>query len=151
MSRLVYNSVEIHPAGDPDPSVPSKLERGCPRSLAFGDRGWKRCRTFLISATKSAPAGIAAPVPVGSAPELSHKRTRPQRSCPDGGTYPCGLNVPGSALRLSKDQSHSHESPRKTPHDQGRLGIFALSPITSPKSLLRDLQPVVRFVVSLTF
>jgi hypothetical protein len=34
-----------------------------------------RHRTFLISAAESAPARVAAPVPVGSAPEFSHPRT----------------------------------------------------------------------------
>ena len=44
------------------------------------------------------PAGIAAPVPVGSAPELSHTRTEPQPSCPACGTNPRGRNAPGSNL-----------------------------------------------------
>jgi hypothetical protein len=35
---------------------------------------------FFISTAESALAGIAALVPVGSAPELSHKRTEPQLS-----------------------------------------------------------------------
>src|SRR5687767_4240199 len=34
------------------------------------------------STAEFAPVGTAALVPVGSAPELSHKRTGPQRSCP---------------------------------------------------------------------
>jgi hypothetical protein len=37
--------------------------------------------SFFISAAGSALAGIAALVPVESAPELSHMRTEPQMSC----------------------------------------------------------------------
>src|ERR1700704_4052633 len=51
---------------------------------------------FFIPTAESALAGIAAPVPVGSAPELSHKRTEPQLSCPACGTYRHGLNAPGN-------------------------------------------------------
>jgi len=54
----------------------------------------------LISAAESAPAGIAALVPVGSAPELSHKPPEPQRSCRAGGTDPPGLNAPGNNLPI---------------------------------------------------
>src|SRR5712691_6851594 len=43
--------------------------------------------SFFISTAESALAGIAALVPVGSAPELSHKRTEPQLSCRACGTY----------------------------------------------------------------
>src|SRR6266567_4143493 len=50
----------------------------------------------FISAAESALAEIAAPVPVGSAPELSRKRTGPRLSCPACGTYLHGLNAPGS-------------------------------------------------------
>src|SRR5580704_14305479 len=53
---------------------------------------------IFISAAESAPAEIAARVPVGSAPELSHKRTEPQPSCRACGTNPRGLNAPGSNL-----------------------------------------------------
>src|SRR6266404_8082980 len=52
------------------------------------------------STAESAPAGIAAPVPVGSAPELSHKRTEPQRSCPACGTYLHGLNALSNNLPI---------------------------------------------------
>ena len=45
---------------------------------------------FILTA-ESAPAGIAALVPVGSAPELSHKRTEPQPSCQACGIYLHGL------------------------------------------------------------
>src|SRR5260370_10893490 len=55
---------------------------------------------FLISAAESALVGIAALVPVGSAPELSHKRTEPQLSCRACGTYPRGRNAPGNNLPI---------------------------------------------------
>src|SRR5882724_5175332 len=55
---------------------------------------------FLISTAESAPSGIAARVPVGSAPELSHKRTGPRLSCQACGTYPHGLNSPGNNLPI---------------------------------------------------
>src|SRR5689334_14619706 len=55
---------------------------------------------FFISTDESAPAGIAALVPVGSAPKLSHRRTGPPRSCPACGTYPRGRNAPGSNLPI---------------------------------------------------
>jgi hypothetical protein len=47
---------------------------------------------FFISTAESALAGIAALVPVGSAPELSHKRTEPQMSGPACGTYLHGVS-----------------------------------------------------------
>src|SRR6266853_4194192 len=56
--------------------------------------------SFLISTAESAFAGIAALVPIGSAPELSHKRTEPQLSCRACGTYPRGLNAPGNNLPI---------------------------------------------------
>src|SRR6266478_5175766 len=56
--------------------------------------------SFLISAAESALAGIAALVPVGSAPELSHKRTEPQLSCRACGTYPQGRNAPDNNLPI---------------------------------------------------
>jgi hypothetical protein len=43
--------------------------------------------SFFISAAESALAGIAALVPVGSAPAPSHKTPEPQRSCRACGTY----------------------------------------------------------------
>src|SRR5271157_6351036 len=55
---------------------------------------------IFISAAESAPAEIAAPVPVGSVKKLSHKRTGPQRSCPACGTYLRGLNAPGNNLLI---------------------------------------------------
>src|SRR3954451_9737769 len=56
--------------------------------------------TAFISTVASAPAGIAALVPVASAPELSHKRPEPQRSCRACGTYLHGLNGPGNNLSI---------------------------------------------------
>src|SRR5712691_5028879 len=46
-----------------------------------------RLRTFFISAAESALAGIAALVPVGSAPAPSHTKREPQLSCRACGTY----------------------------------------------------------------
>jgi len=57
-------------------------------------------QAFLISTPESAPAGIAAPVPVGSGPELSHKTTEPQRCCRACGTCLHGLNAPGNNLPI---------------------------------------------------
>src|SRR5271157_2037901 len=51
---------------------------------------------IFISAAESAPAGIAARVLVGSALELSHRRTELQPSCRACGTYRHGLNAPNS-------------------------------------------------------
>jgi hypothetical protein len=51
-----------------------------------------------VDTAESALSGIAALVPVGSAPELSHKRTEPQLSCRACVTYLQGLNAPGSNL-----------------------------------------------------
>src|ERR1700723_696419 len=65
----------------------------------WGDRKSTAIPIF-ISAAESAPAGIAAPAPAGSAPALSHKRTGPQRSCPACGTTPRGRNAPGSNLSI---------------------------------------------------
>src|SRR5258708_3636291 len=69
--------------------------------------------SFFISTAESALAGIAALVPVGSAPELSHKRTEPQRSCRACGTYLRGLNAPNSnsPIRLVP-------TPRRSASDQ---------------------------------
>src|ERR1700752_2184109 len=53
---------------------------------------------FFISTAESAPGGIAAPVPVGSVPELFHKRIEPRLSCRACGTYRHGLNAPGNNL-----------------------------------------------------
>jgi len=55
-------------------------------------------RDVFISTAESAPAGIAALVPVGSAPELSHKRTAPRRSFRACGIYRHALNAPGNNL-----------------------------------------------------
>src|SRR6266851_4644270 len=50
-------------------------------------------RVLFISTAESALVGIAAPVPVGSGPELSHRRTELQLSCLACGTYQHGLNA----------------------------------------------------------
>jgi hypothetical protein len=50
---------------------------------------------FLFQLPNPLFGGIAALVPVGSAPEVSHKRTEPQRCGQAGGTYLHGLNGPG--------------------------------------------------------
>ena len=54
---------------------------------------------FFIS-TAAAPAGIAALVPVGSAPAPSHKTTGPQLSCRACGTHPHGLDAQGNNLPI---------------------------------------------------
>src|SRR6266852_1463498 len=53
---------------------------------------------FFISTAESALGGTAVLVPVGSGPELSHKRTEPQLSCRACGTYLRGRNAPGNNL-----------------------------------------------------
>src|SRR5580704_1613092 len=55
-----------------------------------------------ISTAESALAGIVARVPVGSAPELSHRRTEPRLSCRACGTYRHGLNVTGNNLPIRR-------------------------------------------------
>jgi hypothetical protein len=62
---------------------------------------------ILISTAESALAGIAAPVPVGSEPELSRKRTEPQRGCPACGTYLHGLNAPRNNLPIRRSNTVS--------------------------------------------
>jgi hypothetical protein len=53
-------------------------------------------RTTLTSIHRAASRGIAALVPVGSAPAPSHKTPEPQRSCRACGTYLHGRNAPGN-------------------------------------------------------
>src|SRR6185503_6401092 len=65
-----------------------------------GDNCMQAGDLFFILTAESALAGIAALVPVGSAPELSHKRTEPQLSCRACGTYRHGLNAPGNNLPI---------------------------------------------------
>src|SRR5262249_61114475 len=72
------------------------------RSVAYCrslDRKSTASRLF-ISAAESVPAEPAAPGLVGSAPELSHKRTEPQRSCRACGTTLHELNAPGNNLPI---------------------------------------------------
>src|SRR6476661_354313 len=68
---------------------------------------------IFISTAESALAGIAALVPVGSAPELFHKRIEPQLSCRACGTYRHGLNAPGNNLPIRHVQT-----PRRSAPDQ---------------------------------
>src|SRR5438132_1804093 len=88
--------------------------------------GNARGLSFFISAAESAPAGIAALVPVGSGPELSHKSTGPRRSCPACGTYRHELNAPGSNLpirhvlrprRYASDRPLDHRAWQLPRHD----------------------------------
>src|ERR1700684_1918867 len=81
---------------------------------------------FFISTGESAPAGIAALVLVGSAPELSHKRTEPQLSCQACGTYLHGLNAPDNNLpirhvptprRYASDRPLDHRASQWPQHD----------------------------------
>src|SRR5258708_2821647 len=58
------------------------------------------CVSVFISTAESALAGIAAPVPVGSAPAPSHTKHEPQLSCRACGTYLHGRNAPGSNLPI---------------------------------------------------
>src|SRR5258708_10537083 len=44
--------------GGPDPSVVSKLQRGCRRSLAFGDRGYRYDAGFHSIALKSGSIAV---------------------------------------------------------------------------------------------
>src|SRR2546427_7522467 len=74
----------------------------------------------FISTAESAPAGIAALVPVGSAPELSHKRTEPQLSCRACGTYLHGLNAPGNNLPI-RHVPAPHRSASDQPLDHRTL------------------------------
>src|SRR5207302_2478313 len=80
----------------------------------------------VTSTAESAPAGIAALVPVGSAPELSHKRTEPQLSCRACGTYLHGRNAPGNNLpirhvptprRYASDRPLDHRALQWPRHD----------------------------------
>src|SRR5579864_7423214 len=63
----------------------------CPSSLGFPKID--SYSTFLISTAESALAGIAALVPVGSAPEPSQKTPEPQLSCRACGTYLHGRRI----------------------------------------------------------
>src|SRR5437660_7373465 len=81
---------------------------------------------FFYFNCRIALAGIAALVPVGSAPELSHKRTEPRLSCRACGTYLHGLNAPGSNLpirpvptprRCAPDRPLDHRALQLPRHD----------------------------------
>src|SRR5215510_1010401 len=66
----------------------------------WGDRKSTATPIFFTSTAESSLAGIAALVPVGSGPELSHTMTEPQLSCRACGTYLHGLNAPGNNLPI---------------------------------------------------
>src|SRR6478736_3910565 len=73
--------------------------------------------SFFISTAESALAGIGAPVPVGSGPELSHKRTEPQLSCRDCCTYLHGLNAPVNNFPIRHDPTpRQYASDRPVDH-----------------------------------
>src|SRR6266849_9454333 len=75
---------------------------GLPRLHYIVERTYRisTVESLFISTAESAPAGIAARAPVGSGPELSHKRTEPRLSCRACGTYPRGRNAPGNNLPI---------------------------------------------------
>src|SRR6185369_14997145 len=70
------------------------------RPIVVGKTENRQVAKKFISAAESAPAGIAAPVPVGSVPELSHKKIEPQPSCRACGTYLHGRNAQGNNLPI---------------------------------------------------
>src|SRR5947209_18745676 len=84
-------------------------------SYSRWEDGKSTAAPIFISTAESVLAGIAALVPVGSAPELSRKSTEPQRSCRACGTYRHGLNAPGSNLPIRHDPT-----PRRYASDQPR-------------------------------
>src|SRR2546423_5911491 len=55
---------------------------------------------FFSSTVEAALAGRSALVPVGSEPELSHKRTEPQLPCRACGTHLHARNAPGDNLPI---------------------------------------------------
>src|SRR4051812_38070356 len=66
-------------------------------------------RQFVFNSTaEAALRGSSALVPVGSASELSHKRTEPPLSCRAFGTHGRALNAPGDNLPI-----HYVPSPRR--------------------------------------
>src|SRR5260370_38617204 len=96
------------------------------RRACFACRSLPGVTSTVISTAESAAAGIAAPVPVGSAPEPSHKRTGPQLSCRACGTYLHGLNAPNSnspnrhvptAHRYASDRPLVHRTLQLPRHD----------------------------------
>src|SRR5947208_14219978 len=96
------------------------------RPIVAGETENRQVSKLFISAAGSALAGIAALVPVGSGPELSHKRTGPPLSGPACGTYPRGRNGPGNNLlnrhgptppRYAPDRPLDHRSLTLPRHD----------------------------------
>jgi len=64
LETLCYSglNVNVTRAGGPDPSVLSKSQRGCPRSLAFGGRGWQLPILPPVHSPKvGIPTGISCP------------------------------------------------------------------------------------------
>jgi len=82
---------------DPGAHAPGFMPSCATRTLTRG-------LSLSISTAESAPAGIAALVPVGSTTELSHKRTEPRLSGRACGTYLHGLNAPGNNLPVAMFQ-----------------------------------------------
>src|SRR5438046_10644933 len=90
------------------PRVPDRLASVPPETF----------RTDLPIAVTSIPRAAwrenGALVPVGSAPELSHKRIEPHLSCRACGTYPRGLNAPGTNLPIRHVPTTSRYAPDPT-------------------------------------
>src|SRR3989454_12805182 len=99
----------------PDDSFPVHSGTVAHRSLSYSRWGDGKSTAIpnFISAAESAPAGSAAPVPVGSAPAPSHKTPGPRLSCPTCGTYLHGLNAPGNNLPI-----RHVPAPRRSASDQ---------------------------------
>ena len=75
---------------------------------------------IFISAAESALAGIGALVPVGSAPEFSHKRTEPQLSCRACGIYLHGeTGDRGTGTDQTFTNPHSFEKLENVPSIPG--------------------------------
>ena len=110
----------------------------------------------FISAAESALAGIAALVPVGSAPAPSHKKPEPQRSCPACGTYRHGLNALGRpqgglsdrrvAARRSRQLRDRSSSPQRgvfgASRRRARRGFGAIWRLSTPTGWRDSCSPV---------
>src|SRR5260370_29158203 len=110
---------------------------------------------FFIPTAESALAGIAALVAVGSAPELSHKRTEPQLSCRASGTYLHGLNAPGNNLpirhvptprRYASDRPLDHRALQLPRHDLAvqlaKAEFVAIGRKAQPSAASRSQRPL---------
>src|SRR5664279_2623235 len=90
--------------------------------IVVGETENRQLLYFFISTGESAPAGTAALLPVGSAPELSHKTTESQLSCRACGTYLRGLNAPSSNLPIRHVPTpHRYASDRPLDHRAWQL------------------------------